>query len=103
MKKILIVLSLILVFCGCTSTKVEEPYKTISGYDAYQMINSEKILIIDVRTKEEYNSGHLENAVNIPHTTIETEIFNVTKDFNQKIIIYCRSGGRVGEVGDESI
>ena len=55
-----------------------------------------KVVIIDVRTKREFDQGHLTNAINIPHTKIKVEIKKYAQDLNQQIILYCRSGGRSG-------
>jgi len=52
---------------------------------------------IDVRTDQEWNSGHLEGAVHIPYTEIGEKIINVTDDKNAPIKLYCRSGGRAGK------
>ncbi len=51
-------------------------------------------LLIDVRTKEEYEEGHLEKAINIPYNEIKEKIGEHTKDLNEKILVYCRSGRR---------
>ena len=48
--------------------------------------------IIDVRTTQEYESGYIENSLNIEWQNIET-IPNVIKK-NDKIYVYCRSGNR---------
>jgi phage shock protein E len=52
---------------------------------------------IDVRTAAEYNAGHLQGAVNIPHGEIASEITGLTQDKNAEIYVYCRSGGRAGK------
>lgn len=49
-------------------------------------------MLIDVRTKEEYEDGHYGNAVNIPLDEIETHTFDNTP--NTEMILYCRSGAR---------
>ena len=49
---------------------------------------------IDVRSAEEFNSGHLQNAVNIPHDQIIEGIKAVSSDKNAPINLYCRSGRR---------
>ena len=49
---------------------------------------------IDVRSVEEFNSGHLQNAVNIPHDQIIEGIKAVSSDKNALINLYCRSGRR---------
>ena len=53
-------------------------------------------VFIDVRTVEEYKSGHIENAVNIPHNIIKDKIAAVTQDKNSVIKLYCQSGNRAG-------
>ena len=53
-------------------------------------------LVIDVRTKDEYDSGHLEGALNIPHDVIGPKIGAVTEDKDREIVLYCRSGRRAG-------
>lgn len=52
---------------------------------------------IDVRSSEEFQSGHLPAAVNIPHTEIAARIGEVSKDKNDTIHLYCRSGRRSGQ------
>lgn len=49
---------------------------------------------IDVRSAEEFNSGHLQNSVNIPHDQIIEGIKSVSSDKNAPINLYCRSGRR---------
>ena len=49
---------------------------------------------IDVRSAEEFNSGHLQNAVNIPHDQIIEGIKAVSSDKNAPINLYYRSGRR---------
>lgn len=51
---------------------------------------------IDVRSSEEFQSGHLPAAVNIPHTEIAARIAEVSQDKNDTIHLYCRSGRRSG-------
>ncbi|MDA0346401.1 MAG: rhodanese-like domain-containing protein [Verrucomicrobia bacterium] len=51
---------------------------------------------IDVRTLEEFDSGHLEEAFHIPHEQIADCISEVTANKDAIIHLYCRSGGRAG-------
>ena len=53
-------------------------------------------VIIDVRTESEWNAGHLEGAVLIPHEQIGQEISKISSDRKTKIYLYCRSGRRTG-------
>lgn len=52
-------------------------------------------VIIDVRSAEEYNSGHLQGAINIPHNEIAGKISSFVPERSTNIKLYCRSGRRV--------
>jgi len=52
------------------------------------------IVVIDVRTKDEYNDKHIQGARNIPLQDISERIGNVVRDKNEVIILYCEYGGR---------
>jgi len=52
-------------------------------------------VIIDVRTIDEYNSGHIENSLNIEWQAIDEINESIAKD--EKIYLYCRSGNRSGK------
>ncbi len=54
-------------------------------------------LIIDVRSQKEWDSGHLPQAIHIPHTEIAEKIGEHTDDKNTKIVLYCAVGGRAGK------
>ena len=58
------------------------------------MEENEGYIILDVRTIEEYNEGHIPNAICIPNETIDENVVNILPDKNQLILIYCRSGNR---------
>lgn len=51
-------------------------------------------IIVDVREESEYDTDHLENAINISYTVIEKEISKYVDDFDSEIIVYCQSGKR---------
>ena len=51
---------------------------------------------IDVRSAEEYEAGHLEQAINIPYEEIGAEIAALELSKDQAIYLYCRSGRRAG-------
>ena len=55
-----------------------------------------KVFWIDVRSQQEFDSGHLKEAILIPYQKISKEIGKVTKDKNADIRVYCKVGGRAG-------
>ncbi len=66
--------------------------KILLGILFLPFINAD--LVIDVRTSDEWSTGHLENAMNIEWQDILNITNSVTKD--EKIYLYCRSGNRSG-------
>lgn len=100
MKKVFLLLLLVFSLVGCSNEKIngEALYKTIDGPLAQEFVNNEKAILIDVRTLEEYEQGHLEKAINIPLDTINKEsIQNITENTIDNIIVYCKSGTRSRE------
>lgn len=57
-------------------------------------IPAQERLLIDVRTVEEFEDGHIPSAVNLPLGDLP-ETFAQLKNKDQQIILYCRSGRRV--------
>ena len=72
-------------------------YKKITSDEAKKMMESEKTIVVDVRTTEEYNEGHIPNAISIPLETIEKEAEAKLKNKDDLILVYCRSGRRSRE------
>ena len=58
------------------------------------MKNKSKVYLIDVRSIQEYNEGHLQNALNIPVYDIERDIKYSVQNKNEIIILYCQSDKR---------
>lgn len=54
-----------------------------------------KVILLDVRTVEEFNDGHIANAVNIPHKELANRLAELSGAEDTQIIMYCRSGRRV--------
>ncbi len=53
-------------------------------------------LLVDVRSQEEYDAGHLEGALLIPHDQIPERLSEFGDDKDRSIVVYCRSGKRAG-------
>jgi rhodanese-related sulfurtransferase len=63
---------------------------------AAQALLKKGALVIDVRSRGEFNSGHLPVAINIPLDEIETALPRRVKDKNQTLLLHCQSGTRSG-------
>ncbi|MCI6353385.1 MAG: rhodanese-like domain-containing protein [Firmicutes bacterium] len=89
---------------GCTLSKTKADtaedmtgkaaYQKISAEDAYEMMVSQEVVVVDVRTREEYDGGHIENAVLVPNESIGSEMPETLPDKEATLLIYCRSGRR---------
>jgi phage shock protein E len=51
-------------------------------------------VLIDVRTAQEFQSGHIESAINLPHTSIGQDIAGAKVNKDDHIVVYCKSGRR---------
>lgn len=76
------------------------PYRTLTPQEAkLQMDQQANLVVVDVRTQEEYAAGHIPSAVLLPVEQIEAKADSVAKvlpDKNAEIFVYCRSGKRAG-------
>lgn len=70
------------------------PYVKISAEEAKKIMDEQSAVIVDVRTQEEYDEGHIEDAVLIPVDTIAKDAEKVLTDESAVILVYCRSGNR---------
>ena len=71
--------------------------KEISYKNLKELMKNKTVYLIDVRSNQEYEEGHLDGAINISMYNIEKEISNYVKNKNDLIILYCSSGGRSRE------
>ena len=61
---------------------------------------NQSLILLDVRTREEFNSGRIKNSINIPHDLLLSDISLVADYKNEKVVVYCRSGKRAKLVLD---
>ena len=79
-------------------------YEQISGAEAKALMDSESgYIIIDARTQEEYDQGHIPGATMIPEYEIEDRAEKELPDKDQLILVYCRSGRRSKIAAEELV
>jgi rhodanese-related sulfurtransferase len=66
----------------------------ISPTDAAAKSKSDEAVIVDVREKDEWDEGHIPEAIHLSRGTIELDIEEKIPDSNQMIITHCGGGGR---------
>ena len=73
----------------------ENNYQQITQEAAKEMIDTQEVLILDVREQHEYDSGHIPGAVLLPVGTITKDTAAaVIDDLDTVVLVYCRSGNR---------
>jgi rhodanese-related sulfurtransferase len=87
---------MILTACGQNKENGQGAvYVNITAEEARQIMDSEEgYIILDVRTQEEYDQGHIPGAIVISHEKISEKAEEVLTDKDQLILVYCRSGRR---------
>lgn len=70
-------------------------YRSISPQEAKQRLDSgDPVLLLDVRTHEEYDALHIPGSKSIPLNELGAKIAKVAPDKDAEILVYCLSGGR---------
>lgn len=93
MKKILLLLILLLTLTACSGGST---VTKINAKEAKEMMDTQEVIIVDVRTQEEFNESHIENAILITNENIDGEPTELP-DKDAIILVYCRSGNRSAE------
>ena len=98
MKKLVFLLLAVMLLTACGQAKENDQgavYVNITAEEAKQIMDSEEgYIILDVRTQEEYDQGHIPGAILIPDTEVKEKAGEVLTDKDQLILVYCRSGRR---------
>ena len=98
MKKLIFILLAVMMLTACGQDKENDQgaiYVNITAEEAKEIMDSEEgYIILDVRTQEEYDQGHIPGAIVISHEEIAEKAEEVLTDKNQLILVYCRSGRR---------
>ena len=78
-------------------------YEQITPEEAKKIMDSgEEHIILDTREQDEFDEGHIPNAILIPYTEIENKAEEMLPDKDAQILVYCRSGRR-SKIAAESL
>ena len=98
MKKLVFLFLAVMMLTACGQDKENDQgavYVNITAEEAKQIMDSQDgYIILDVRTQEEYDQGHIPDAIVISHEEIAEKAEEVLTDKEQLILVYCRSGRR---------
>lgn len=80
----------------------EQNYRQITQEEARRILDEEAdCVLLDVRTEEEYDEGHIPGAINLDNEDIGTEEILELPDRDRMILVYCRSGRRSKEAAEK--
>ena len=106
LKGMIIMLLIPLSFFGLVACKGNEgdAYEQITAQEAKAIMETEKdYVIVDARTSEEFNEGHIENAILIPEYEIRERAEKELPQKDALILVYCRSGRRSKIASEELV
>lgn len=101
---LIIVLFVCVLLSSCLKSKDQSgTFMQISQEQAKKIMDTKTgYVILDVRTLEEFESGHIPGAMLLPYDQIPQKAESILTDKNQKILVYCRSGNR-SKTGSSSL
>ena len=92
--RLLAALGALLLLTGCGGEKAPA-YRLVNSEEAAAMMETETdYILLDVRTRQEYEQSHIPGAICIPNETIGSEEIPALPHREQLILVYCRSGNR---------
>lgn len=98
-------LCLLLAACGAKSEDAPADGVAVHQLTAEEakarMDSGEAVIVLDVRTQEEYDEAHIENAVLLPNEEIGSEQPALLPDLDAEILVYCRSGNRSRQAAEK--
>ncbi len=102
MKRILpILISLLFLLAGCSGAEADRSYEQITQEKAKEMMDTQDVIVLDVREQDEYDSGHIPGAVLLPVGTIDEDTAGkVIPEKDSTVLVYCRSGNRSKAASD---
>lgn len=100
LKTLIIVTTLSFMYCSNTQKQDESIAKDVTVEEFKKLVDSGKGLLLDVRTPDEFNEGHIMEAVNINFYDKDFAQQVEKLDKMKPVYVYCRSGGRSGKTKD---
>jgi rhodanese-related sulfurtransferase len=71
----------------------------VSPQELVNLVNKEGAVVIDVRDSKEFAAGHIVDAVNVPHTSLESRLAELEKYKEKPVTIVCKMGQHAGAAG----
>lgn len=96
MKKLILATMALMLLVGCgAKSDGTASYRQISQKEAKDMIDSQDVIVLDVREQHEYDAGHIPGAILLPLGSITKDTAEVViPSLDSVVLVYCRSGNR---------
>ena len=95
MKRMIPLLLALLLLAGCSGNSADGAYQQITQEEAKEMMDTQEVIILDVREQDEYDSCHIPDAVLLPVGNIDEDTAaEVIPEKDSTVLVYCRSGNR---------
>ena len=96
MKQILLLfLTTLLVLTGCGRAKEKNVYQQITQEEAKRMMDTQEVIILDVREQDEFDDGHIPGSILLSVGSISADTAAaVIPEADTVVLVYCRSGNR---------
>lgn len=106
---ILLVLSLIFALAGCsntgndgqTQTQTQAMPQKITAKEAKTMMDQGSVILLDVRTQQEFEEGHIQDSILLPNDQILAKAESMLADKEATILVYCRTGNRSAQASKD--
>lgn len=72
---------------------------SVSTAEAVRMINQEDAVVLDIRDKKDFATGHLVDAVNIPYSSLAERMGELDPFKKRPLILVCKTGQTVSMAG----
>ena len=73
--------------------------RSVTAQQLVDLVNKENALVIDVRDKKDFDAGHIVDALNIPHTSLDSRVSELNKHRDRPIVVACKMGQHSGTAG----
>ena len=73
--------------------------RSVTAQQLVNMVNNENAVVVDVRDSKEFEAGHIVDAINIPHTALESRMSEINKYKDKPLVLTCKMGQHSGAAG----
>jgi len=91
---LLLIFFLAIILSACSG----DGYKNLSTEEAKKLVDDSEAVVLDVRTPEEFEEGHIPKATLIPLQELESRLGELDKD--ETYLVVCRSGNRSAQASE---